>query len=60
MLLFPRAHRDRFARIADVMVNKVGSYMIGNILISLIAGVAAFAAPCWACRSPCRWPSWSR
>jgi predicted PurR-regulated permease PerM len=44
VLLFPRAHRDRFARIAGVMVDKVGSYMIGNILISLIAGVAAFAA----------------
>jgi predicted PurR-regulated permease PerM len=44
VLLFSRAHRDRFARIADVMVDKVGSYMIGNILISLIAGVAAFAA----------------
>jgi predicted PurR-regulated permease PerM len=42
--LFPRARRDRFARIADVMVDKVGSYMIGNIAISLIAGVAAFAA----------------
>jgi len=42
--LFPRAHRDRFARIADVMVDKVGSYMIGNIAISLIAGVAAFVA----------------
>ena len=42
--LFPRAHRDRFARIADVMVDKVGSYMIGNIAISLIAGLAAFAA----------------
>ena len=41
--LFPRAHRDRFARIADVMVDKVGSYMIGNIAISLIAGLAAFA-----------------
>jgi predicted PurR-regulated permease PerM len=43
-LLFPRAHRARFARITDVMVDKVGSYMIGNILVSLIAGVAAFAA----------------
>ena len=31
VLLFPRAHRDRFARIAGVMVDKVGSYMIGNI-----------------------------
>jgi hypothetical protein len=28
---------NRFARIADVMVDKVGSYMIVNILISLIA-----------------------
>jgi predicted PurR-regulated permease PerM len=40
VLLFPRAHRDRFARIADVLVDKVGSYMIGNIAISLIAGAA--------------------
>jgi predicted PurR-regulated permease PerM len=44
VLLFPRAHRAKFSRAADVMVDKVGSYMIGNILISLIAGVAAFAA----------------
>jgi predicted PurR-regulated permease PerM len=43
-LLFPRAHRADFSRIAGVMVDKVGSYMIGNILVSLIAGVAAFAA----------------
>jgi predicted PurR-regulated permease PerM len=42
--LFPRADRDRFARIAGVMVDKVGSYMIGNIAISLIAGVARDAA----------------
>lgn len=44
VLLFPRVHGDRFARIADVMVDKVGSYMIGNTAISVIAGVAAFAA----------------
>ena len=43
MLLFPRAHRARFGRIADVMVDKVGSYMIGNLLISLAAGLASFA-----------------
>jgi predicted PurR-regulated permease PerM len=43
-LLFPRAHRARFSRIADVMVDKVGSYMMGNILISLVAGLAAFGA----------------
>jgi len=43
-LLFPRAYRARFDRIGDVMVDKVGSYMIGNILISLVAGLAAFGA----------------
>lgn len=44
VLLFPRAHRAEFGRIAGVMVDKVGSYMIGNILISLVAGLAAFGA----------------
>ena len=43
LLLFPNAHRARFGRIADVMVDKVGSYMIGNLLISLVAGLASFA-----------------
>ena len=43
MRVFPRAHRAKFGRIADVMVDKVGAYMIGNLLISLAAGVAAFA-----------------
>jgi predicted PurR-regulated permease PerM len=42
--LFPKTHRAEFSRAADVMVEKVGAYMIGNILISLVAGVAAFAA----------------
>jgi predicted PurR-regulated permease PerM len=41
--LFPRAHRAQFGRIADVMVDKVGAYMIGNLLISLAAGVVSFA-----------------
>src|SRR5215472_12452612 len=41
--LFPRAHRARFGQIADVMVDKVGAYMIGNLLISLAAGLATFA-----------------
>jgi predicted PurR-regulated permease PerM len=41
--LFPAAHRARVGRIADVMVDKVGSYMIGNLLISLAAGLASFA-----------------
>jgi len=41
--LFPAAHRARAGRVADVMVDKVGSYMIGNLLISLAAGLASFA-----------------
>jgi predicted PurR-regulated permease PerM len=43
MRLFPRAHRAQAGRVADVMVDKVGSYMIGNLLISLAAGLASFA-----------------
>jgi predicted PurR-regulated permease PerM len=39
--LFP-SHRHRVAEITDVLVEKVGGYMIGNITISLIAGAAAF------------------
>jgi predicted PurR-regulated permease PerM len=44
VLLFPRARRAEFARIANVMVDKVGAYTSGNILISVVAGLAAFAA----------------
>ena len=40
--LFPRAHREQFGRIADVVVDKVGAYMIANLLISLAAGLASF------------------
>jgi len=39
--LFP-SHRHRVGEITDVLVEKVGGYMIGNITISLIAGAAAF------------------
>ncbi|NUT35681.1 MAG: AI-2E family transporter [Hamadaea sp.] len=42
--LFPLRHRD-YARVAtDVVVDKVGAYMIGNLLISLIAGVVSLLA----------------
>jgi predicted PurR-regulated permease PerM len=41
--LFPHAYRTQAARMTDVMVDKVGSYMIGNLLISLFAGIATFA-----------------
>ncbi|MFC5260786.1 AI-2E family transporter [Kribbella qitaiheensis] len=39
--LFP-SRRRRVAEITDVVVEKVGGYMIGNLTISLIAGVAAY------------------
>ena len=44
VLLFPRAHRAQGGRIADVLIDKVGAYMIGNMVVSLVAGLAAFAA----------------
>jgi len=40
--LFPAAHRDRADHVTGVVVDKVGSYMIGNLLISLAAGIASF------------------
>jgi predicted PurR-regulated permease PerM len=40
--LFPQRRRSRVAEIVDVMVEKVGGYMIGNILISVFAGTASF------------------
>jgi predicted PurR-regulated permease PerM len=42
--LFPRARRAQLGRVADVMIDKVGAYMIGNILISIVAGLASFVA----------------
>ncbi len=44
VLLVPRARRAQYSRIVDVIVDKVGAYTSGNILISLVAGLAAFAA----------------
>jgi predicted PurR-regulated permease PerM len=41
--LFPPAQRPRVAHAIDVVTDKVGAYMIGNLVISLIAGVATFA-----------------
>jgi len=42
--LFPRQRRARAGRIVAVVIDKVGAYMIGNLLISLVAGTAAFIA----------------
>ncbi|MEU8080415.1 AI-2E family transporter [Catellatospora citrea] len=41
-LMAPDRQRERTRRIVDVVVDKVGSYMIGNLLISVIAGVVAY------------------
>jgi predicted PurR-regulated permease PerM len=41
--LFPKGRRAQAGRVADVMVDKVGSYTVGNLLISLVAGLASFA-----------------
>lgn len=40
--LFPRRRRARAAEVVAVVVDKVGGYMIGNIVISLFAGVSSY------------------
>jgi len=40
--LFPRPRRPRAAEVVNVLVEKVGAYMIGNLIISVIAGVSSF------------------
>lgn len=40
--LFPPQRRDRVSQIVDVVAEKVGGYMIGNSIISLLAGAASF------------------
>ncbi|GAA3272523.1 AI-2E family transporter [Dactylosporangium vinaceum] len=40
--LVPRANRPRAAQAINVVVDKVGGYMIGNLIISLVAGVSVF------------------
>jgi len=40
--LFPQNRRGRVAEVIDIMVDKVGAYMIGNIIISVFAGTASF------------------
>jgi predicted PurR-regulated permease PerM len=42
--LFPVERRPRARQVVDLVVDKVGGYMIGNIIISLIAGVASWIA----------------
>jgi predicted PurR-regulated permease PerM len=40
--LFPHRRRPQVADIINVVVDKVGGYMIGNLIISLFAGVSTF------------------
>jgi predicted PurR-regulated permease PerM len=42
--LFPVERRPRARQVVDLVVDKVGGYMIGNIIISLIAGVTSWIA----------------
>ncbi len=42
--VFPLRHRPRVSHGFNVVIDKVGSYMIGNLLISFIAGVTSFIA----------------
>ncbi len=42
--LFPKRHRRPVNDVVNVVIDKVGSYMIGNLLVSAIAGVATLAA----------------
>jgi predicted PurR-regulated permease PerM len=42
--LFPAPRRPRAKQVVDLLVDKVGGYMIGNIIISIIAGVFAYVA----------------
>lgn len=41
--LFPLRQRPKVTEIVEVVVDKVGAYMIGNLVISLFAGVSTFA-----------------
>jgi predicted PurR-regulated permease PerM len=42
--LFPAPRRPRAKQVVDLLVDKVGGYMIGNIIVSIIAGVFSYVA----------------
>jgi predicted PurR-regulated permease PerM len=42
--LFPKRHRRVVNDVANVVIDKVGSYMIGNLIVSAVAGVATLIA----------------
>jgi predicted PurR-regulated permease PerM len=41
--MFPSRHRPNVSHAVNVVIDKVGAYMIGNLAISAIAGVTTFA-----------------
>jgi predicted PurR-regulated permease PerM len=49
--LFPKRHRPSVNHAVNVVIDKVGAYMIGNLIISVFAGVATFIA-CLALQIP--------
>jgi predicted PurR-regulated permease PerM len=42
--LFPPDRRVRAKQVVDLVVDKVGGYMIGNIIVSIVAGVFSYLA----------------
>jgi predicted PurR-regulated permease PerM len=40
--LFPGERRARVKQVVDLVIDKVGGYMIGNIIISILAGVFSY------------------
>jgi predicted PurR-regulated permease PerM len=42
--LFPADRRVRAKQVVDLLVDKVGGYMIGNIIISIVAGMVSYLA----------------
>jgi predicted PurR-regulated permease PerM len=40
--LFPKRHRVNVGLAVNVVIDKVGAYMIGNVVISLIAGASSY------------------
>lgn len=43
-LVFPTSRRDRAARVIDRSLDKIGGYVYGNVLTSLVCGAAALVA----------------
>jgi predicted PurR-regulated permease PerM len=43
-LAFPTSRRDRAARVIDQSLEKIGGYVYGNVITSVVCGVAALAA----------------